>query len=57
VLLTTSQVAERLGVSAKTVQRLANRGELLTVRPTPKAKRFLSEDVDRFIAERTEEAS
>jgi len=51
-LLTTAQVAERLGVSVKTVARWANAGTLPTAVKAPGlrgARLFRTEDVYRLI--------
>lgn len=53
MLLTTSQVAERLGVSVRTVLRLVQRGDLVAVRLSQKNFRFEAAEIARFIDERS----
>lgn len=57
VLLTTSQVANRLGVNVQTVRRMVKRGDLVAVRMSPKSFRFEPSEIARFIEERSEVAS
>ena len=54
LLLTTAEVADRLGVSAGTVRSYADRGFLPAVRLTSRSpRRFRCEDVDRFLSAAT----
>ena len=46
-------VAERLGCSTKTVQRLMARGEIAFVRITDRIPGITDSEIDRFIAART----
>jgi len=57
VFLTTTEAAARLGVSDKTLRRWSNDG-LLRLFITPGGhRRYRVEDLDRFLADRTEEAT
>lgn len=56
-LLSPAQVATRLGVSTKSVRRLANQGRLASIRLSARVIRFEPEAVDAFIAERRTEAA
>lgn len=57
-LLTSGQVARRLGVSTTTVRRLVTDGSLAAVRLRERGDlRFLAEDVERLVAERRREAA
>jgi excisionase family DNA binding protein len=46
-------VAERLGVSKRTVRALADRGDLRRVKLSTRATRYELTEVEAFIAERT----
>lgn len=51
-LLTTAEVAEALGISARTVRALASRGELRPVRIGRRITRYRAEDVAALVEER-----
>lgn len=53
-LLTTPQAAERLGVSARTVRNILERGELDTVVVGEKSRRITPASLDAYIARRRE---
>lgn len=59
MLLTTSQVAERLEVSTKTVYRLVADGHLASLRVLGAGRglRFAQAEIERFEAERVRAAS
>lgn len=50
-MLTTTEVAKRLGVTRKTVLRMVRRGDLTAVRISPKDFRVAETELDRFLAE------
>ncbi len=56
-LLSAAQVAARLGLSAKSVRRLALAGTLRSVRVSDRIIRFDPADIETFIAERTTAAA
>lgn len=59
MLLTTSEVADRLRVSVATVNRYAREGDLPAIQLPGKQRRYRSEDVDALLspAEPSEAAS
>ena len=48
-MLTFANVAARLGVSASTVRRLCDRGELVYVRPSPRCPRIEVAELERYL--------
>ena len=56
-LLTTNEVAARLGVHRRMVERLVRSGDLPCVRIAPRSLRFSAADIDAFIAARKIEAA
>ena len=46
--MTPEEVADRLGVTARTVSRWADAGQLASVRTFGGHRRFLREDIERF---------
>jgi excisionase family DNA binding protein len=52
-LLSAKDVAEILGISAKTVNKLAREGKLGCVQVTAKERRFTEEQVEEFVESRT----
>lgn len=53
-MLSTREVAERLGISYRKVTDLALRGLLKRIIVTPRCVRYEQSDVERFIRESTE---
>ena len=56
-LLTTNEVAIRLGVHRRMVERLVRSGDLPCVRIGPRSLRFSATDIDAFIASRKTEVA
>lgn len=52
-LLSTKEVALRLGTSTKTVSRYERAGRLTAIRLTSRTIRFDASEIDRFISEAT----
>jgi len=50
-VLTFANAAARLGVSASTVRRLCDRGELAYVRPSPRCLRIEDAELERYLAQ------
>lgn len=50
MLLTTTQVAERLGVERHTVYRMIERGQLTPIKISDRNFKFDPQELDRFLA-------
>ncbi|HUX69181.1 MAG TPA: helix-turn-helix domain-containing protein [Cellulomonadaceae bacterium] len=55
--ITSADVARRLGVSARTVYRMIDRGDLKPRRLPSGHRRYLASEVDTLLAEESQDAS
>lgn len=57
MLLTSAQVAERLGISIRNLYRMVDRGQITPVRISARNFRFAPEELERFIADASDKAA